>query len=52
MSPGSASSLVEFHHLLPLLKQPEERSDTTHVENVGTDTHDVIQNPGHFTKKH
>ena len=29
--PGTAGSLVELHHLLPLLEQPEEGSDATNV---------------------
>merc|ERR550534_2937446 len=48
---GSAGSLVELHHLLPLLEQPEEGGDAAHVEDVGADAHDVVQDPGHLPKQ-
>ena len=49
--PGSAGSLVELHHLLPLLEEPEEGRDAAHVKNVRPDAHDVVEDPGQLPEQ-
>ena len=48
--PGAGSTLVELHHLLAFLEQPEERGDAANVQDVGADTHDVVQDPSQLAK--
>ena len=50
--PGPRRSLVELHHLLAFLEEPEEGGQTSDVEDVGADAHDVVQNTGHLTEQH
>merc|ERR1719150_3148652 len=49
---GSTGSLVELHDLLPLLEEPEEGRDAANVEDVGADTHDVVQDAGQLSEQH
>ena len=51
-APGSTGSLVELHDLLPLLEEPEEGRDAANVEDVGADTHDVVQDAGQLSEQH
>ena len=51
-TPGSTGSLVELHDLLPLLEEPEEGGDAANVEDVGADTHDVVQDAGQLSEQH
>eukprot|EP01137_Pigoraptor_chileana_P034030 Opistho-2@25945 len=44
-------ALVKLHHLLAFLKQPEERCESTNVECVGGDGHNVVENPGNLGKQ-
>ena len=37
---------------LPLLEQPEERCDSSDIQNMGADSHDVVQDPGQLAKHH
>ena len=48
----SRRTLVELHHLLAFLEKPEEGRQTSNVEDVGADAHDVVQNTGHLTEQH
>ncbi len=50
--PGPRCALVELHHLLPLLEEPEEGGDTANVQDVGPDAHDVVQDARHLAKEH
>ena len=45
-------ALVKLHHLLAFLEKPEEGRQTSNVEDVGADAHDVVQNTGHLTEQH
>ena len=47
---GARGALVELHHLFALLEEPEEGGDAAHVQDVGADTHDVVQDPGQFSE--
>ena len=38
----AASALVELHHLLTLLEQPEERGETSDVKNMGSNSHNMV----------
>ena len=51
-TPGSTGSLVELHDLLPLLEEPEEGRDAANVEDVGADTHDVVQDAGQLSEQY
>lgn len=44
--PRPADSLVELHHLLSLLEEPEEGSERSDVERVRADRHYVVQYTG------
>merc|ERR1711962_560574 len=52
MHSGSTGTLVKLHHLLSFLEEPEEGRDATDIENVSTNTHDVVENPGQFSEEH
>ena len=49
--PGSTGSLIKLHHLLSLLEEPEEWRYTTDVENVCSDSHDVVEDTSQLGKK-
>ena len=48
---GAGRSLVELHHLFTLLEEPEEGGDATDVEDVGSNAHQVVQDPGHLAEE-
>ena len=50
--PGSGRSLVELHHLLAFLEQPEEGGDAADIKDVGSDAHQVIQDSGQLAEQH
>ena len=47
----AASALVELHHLLTLLEQPEEGGDTSYIEDMGSNSHNMIQNSSQLSKQ-
>ncbi len=50
--PGSGRPLVELHHLLAFLEQPEEGGDAADIKDVGADAHQVVQDSGQLGKHH
>ena len=44
--------LVELHHLLALLEEPEEGRDAANVQDVRADAHDVVQDPSQLAEHH
>jgi hypothetical protein len=50
--PGSGRPLVELHHLLALLEQPEEGGDAADIKDVGADAHQVVQDSGQLGEHH
>merc|ERR1719180_425935 len=52
MHSSSTGAFIELHHFLTLLKEPEEWGDTTNIKDVGSDPHDVVENPGELSKEH
>lgn len=47
---GPRSSFVEFHHLLTLLKEPQEGSDSTHIQGMCSQEHAVVEDASELTK--
>ncbi|WPK23943.1 hypothetical protein PUMCH_001193 [Australozyma saopauloensis] len=48
---STGNTFVELHQLLSLLETPQERSQTTHIHNVGQHRHTVVQHTGDLTKQ-
>ena len=48
--PGPRGPLVELHHLLPLLEEPEEGREAADVQDVGADAHQVVQDASQLAK--
>merc|ERR1712212_1013801 len=51
MHSSSTGAFIELHHFLTLLEEPEEGGDATNIKNVGSNPHDVVEDPGKLSKE-